>query len=247
MSLLQEIDFDKLIVPVLRNTAGAVTGWLNGVPQNESSLVNRITEALDSHHSCYGVTYSESWIEIKKYLLDRRGPNNTDLYGSDLAITVEVISPDAHLAKTAFIQAKIGDDQTVIIEGRQLDDALVNSFTARRSFTLAADRVRTGALRFESVAAIKSIFPAGQKTAQLSTRHWMPVSRWLYEWLSCSVGEPSDTADPRSPENILAAVVRMVETPRVDVDDVLREFDLPDVSLPRAWLHYVIHVAGQRD
>ena len=247
MSLLQEIDFDKLVVPVLENIAHAVAGWLNGVPQNESSLVNRITQALDSRRFCYGFTYPESRIEIEKYLLDRRGPNSTDLYGSDLAITVEVISPYTHLAKTAFLQAKIGDDQRVTIEGRQVDDALINSFTAKRSFVFAADRMRAGALRFESIATVKSIFPSGQVTAQLSTEEWMPIAPWLYNWLSCSLGEPSDTGDPRAPEKILAAVVDKAENPRVNVEAVLREFDLPDASLPRAWLRYVIYVQGSRD
>lgn len=247
MSLLQEVDFDKLVVPLLQDIGHAVAGWLNGVPQNEMALVNRITEVLGSRRRCRAATYADSWIEIEKHLLDRRGPNNTDLYGSDLAVTVEVITPNERLAKTAFLQAKIGDHQRVKIEGQQIDDALINSFTAKRSFVFAADRERAGALRVESVAAIKSKFPANQATAQLSTEDWRPVAVWLYNWLSCWEGEPSDPMDPRSPEKFLAHISRMMDRPRVSVEDVLRELDLPGGALPRAWLHYEIHVPRRRD
>jgi len=247
VSLLHEIDFDKLVVPLLRDLAGAVSGWLSGVPQSEAALVNRLTEVLASRRRCRGVTYNDSWIDVETYLLDRRGPRGTDLFGSDLAVTVEVVSPSNHLAKTAFIQAKMGDFEQVLIEKRQIKDSLINSFTAARSFVLAADRARSGALKLESVSAIDSQFPATQESAQLPTCDWRPVTPWLYDWLSCSEGERSDPADPRSPEKMLARAVQLVEWPPVDIETVLREFDLPSGSLPRAWVRYVVHVPRSRD
>lgn len=89
MSLLQEGDFDKLVVPLLENIAHVVTDWLNGVPQSEAALVKRITEVFGMRRKCRGVTHPDSWVKVKKHLLDRRGPNSTDFYGSVLPVAVE--------------------------------------------------------------------------------------------------------------------------------------------------------------
>ena len=246
MNLIQEIDFDKLVVPLLKEVGGAVTGWLNGAPQSEPAFVNRITEVLASRKKCRGVTYADAWIETDLYLLDRRGPSSTDLFGSDIAVTVEVIYPDQKLAKTAFIQVKLGDNQAATIERQQIHDAMVNSVTADRSFVFAIDRLRAGAMSLEGVTALSKTFPSGQASAQMSTSGWRPLTVWIYNWLSCFEGVPSDVDDPRSPERMLSKFRHLMVQPRHSEEEVLAQLDLPR-GMPRAWVKYVIRVPRPRN
>jgi hypothetical protein len=170
MNLLQEIDFDKAVLPILKDFAKEISEWLRGSPVNESALTNRLTEVLGkSRRRCDIGVNPDTHLDIEHHLLDRRGPHNTDLFGSDIAVTVRVMTPNQEMIKTALIQLKVSENFSVELEERQLTDAIINSVTQGISFVLAVDSEQRGAMRVSFAQALHSAFPAGQKTHRFDT------------------------------------------------------------------------------
>lgn len=251
MNLLQEIDFDKAVLPILKDFAEEISEWLKGSPTNESALTNRLTEVLGkSRRRCDIGVNPDTSLNIEHYLLDRRGPQNTDLFGSDIAVTVRVKTPDRDMIKTALIQLKVSENFSVELEGRQLTDAIINSVTQNISFILAVDREQRGAMRVSFAQTLHKAFPSGQKTHRFDSSNWSPFALWLHEWLSCHIGAPSDPKDSRSIEKILERLLPQIRLSQITPEEILREMDLKTIPT-RHWVRFTLTVPrrdyGRRD
>ncbi|WP_157817990.1 hypothetical protein [Candidatus Thiodictyon syntrophicum] len=155
-------------------------------------------------------------------MLDRRGPNNTDLFGADIAVTVTVEAPTQKMIKTALVQLKVSNSFFVTLEARQLDDAISNSITRDISFVLAVDREQRGAMRVRTSKSLRDAFAPGNATHLFNSTGWSSFAPWLYDWLSCHIGAPSDPDNPRSIERILEKLLQPSALPQASAEEILR-------------------------
>lgn len=175
-------------------------------------------------------------------VLHRRGPGQSDRFGADLAITVDV--PVTAFRKTAFFQLKRSSDLQAIFERKQFDDARELQSVWDRSWALAIDESRA-VLRVRSATDVISEFTDGRGSHKVVSTDWLPITRWLWLWLSCDIGPPSRIDDPNAVEPLLEDF-RMPPTQRL-VFDVGRDFILPDNWLPsRSWLNMSFEMSETR-
>jgi len=233
VSLWDIVDLDKFMNYLLGDVGSAIHGWINGRPLDEVALMNRLTEALAKRRRGCDIGIDVPVIvNCRVVLLHRQGIRQTDQYGSDLAVTV--YTEGGQYIKTVFLQLKRSQDLSASLERQQLHDALLDHRVADRAFVLAVDDVRQ-CIRLQNVRQIYSQLPANQATCVVSTQSWQSLTRWVTEWLECSLGPASDSKDPNSIESLLEAFVkkRVTHTPWAPSS----EHDLPNDILPaRAWL-----------
>lgn len=233
MSLWDDVDLDKVLKVVLEDVGYAVNGWLNGRPLDKVALMNRITEVLARRRrGCDIGNHIPVIVSCRVALLHRQGQHQTDNYGSDLAVTVYTDNRD--FIKTAFFQLKRSTNLSAVLESHQVREALRDRRVGDRAFVLAVDETRY-CIRLRQVTEIVNEFPLDQGQRTYTTSDWSPLSRWVMEWMECSVGPNSSRDDPNSAEALLQefAVEQPLETPWGRTTD----HDLPDNYLPaRAWL-----------
>lgn len=237
MPIPRNVNLDALMYVALGDILEAVHGWVNGLPTDEVALLNRVTEKLARRRRGCDVGLQFPMKVIAQIAnLHRRGPNQTDKYGSDLAVTVSV-DGDTYL-KTAFFQLKRAENYQVTIEKAQLDAALGVTTIGSRSFVVAADNHRSG-IRIRDVGTLSQSFPADQAAQSVNASDWQSLTEWLQGWLACDIGPSSDPRDPCSPETLLQSFYR--ETPEGQewqTGWVLPKanIDLPDIIPARSWV-----------
>lgn len=240
MNLLQEIDFDKASMAINRDVAEAIAAWLRGAPTSESALTNRITEALARRRrQCDVGVHPETSVRVEHFMLDRQGRAQQDLFGADLAVTVHVNTPTGSMIKTALIQFKVSDHYRIGLERRQLMDALINSQTADRAFVIAVDRRERGNIRVRMTSEVLKLIPPNAKSHTFDTEGWMPLTHWLFEWLSCHVGVPSTDLGPNGIESQLARMFPGPPGIEITAEEVLAQIE-GERLLARQWIHYFI-------
>ena len=202
MPLPTGINFDLVISVALTDIMGAVQGWLQGVPSDETALMNRLTEKLSRRRRGCDVG-CRAPITMTAYtaLLHRRGTNQTDQYGSDLAVTVGVCN--CSFLKTCVFQLKKSQNYTATLERSQLVDARANAMIFPRSFVAAFDETRPAGMRFMSTQDALAEFNNQQATKQFDTEKWLSFTEWFLKWLSCDIGPTSRMDDPNSVEALL--------------------------------------------
>jgi hypothetical protein len=227
------IDFDKIARFVLADISSALDGWIKGQPTSEEALMNRVTEKLKKQRRNCNVGVGKV-INVKSQLtmLHRKGANQTDLFGSDLAITIFI--EDTNLLKTAFFQFKTGNNFKVSLEKKQLNQASARSDIYQRSFVIFVDKENLG-IRIKPVPKIIGTFNNKQNTKTFNTLNWNFLIQWLWNWLSCSTGPSSDRNDPNSIESLLQHYIP--EGEKWDsVWPISRDVDFADFIPARTWL-----------
>lgn len=243
MSFPEDLDMDRVLSEALGGIHTAVKEWLDGAPTSEEPLMNRLTAQFTRRrrHCDVGVRVPIA-MTARVAFLHRKGPRQTDAYGSDLAITVEI--PVCNYRKTVLLQIKISEDFRARVERQQLDQALVDYRTKDRSFVLVADKVRQR-MRIKFVSDVVQLIPAGNNSTEIDCAGWMTVSEWLTKWISCDVGPASQINDPASVERLLQSFV--VEPP-ADWEspwDAGHDADYPNEQVPaRAWLEMIFRPAA---
>jgi hypothetical protein len=179
----------------------------------------------------------------KVAFLHRQGSQQTDAFGSDLAMTIEI--PDRNYCKTSLFQMKVSEDFGTRLERRQLEQALADCRTKDRSFVLVADKTRQR-MRVKSIIDALQLIQNGKATADVDCADWMTISEWLTKWISCDIGQDSRHDDLRSVERLLQSFV--VEPPdgwespwsRRNADEY------PSGQIPaKAWLEMIFRqIAG---
>ncbi|EDY17701.1 hypothetical protein CfE428DRAFT_4740 [Chthoniobacter flavus Ellin428] len=201
MAIPNNIDLDIVTRAVLGDLEHVMRGWTGGWPTEETAFMNRFTEALRTRHDeCdIGLT-SPVYVSTRLIPLHRRGPDATDLFGADLAVTVH--PPNGRFTKTAFFQFKKSANCKLRLRREQLNAACVDDRIKVRSFVVALDEMRHN-VRIASVQSLLDQFPSGPLSRGYNSSSWMPVGVWLSRWLSCEEAPTSDRMDQNSVEGLL--------------------------------------------
>jgi hypothetical protein len=247
VSIPEDLDMDRVLSAALEIIETAVQGWSSGAPMSEEPLMSRLTEQFSRRRRQCDVGARVPVAMIARIaFLHRQGANQTDEYGADLAVTIEI--PDRAYRKTALFQLKVSKDFSAELKRGQLEQSLADDRIKDRSFLLVADKVRQR-IRVKSVADTLNLFSYGCKSAQINCAEWLGISEWLIKWISCNVGQASCHNDPRSVEALLQSFV--VEAP----DDWERPWgqgkygNYPSNQTPaKAWLEMIFRrVAGSEE
>lgn len=204
-----DIDFDKVVSAVLHDTTYSIRQWLRGRPLSEEPLMNSITGNFSrGRQGCDVGVITPTKMTSQLALLHRKGIIQTDLYGSDIAVTVYI--DQIPFAKTAFFQLKISHFYSCSLDIVQINQALTDIRIRNRAFALAIDQNRQG-VRIEKLDVIEPTFPIGQKSKTFDTTTWEFLTLWLHKWLSCDVGEATDLSDTNGIEKELQKYVDVEE------------------------------------
>jgi hypothetical protein len=242
-----DIDFDKVAWAVLQDTANSIRQWLQGRPMTEEPLMNRITANFSrGRYGCDVGVLTPTKMTSQLALLHRKGVNQTDLYGSDIAVTVYI--DQIPFAKTAFFQLKISHSYSCSLDISQIRQALADTRIANRAFALAIDQDRQG-IRLEKLNTLEATFPAGQQSKTFDTTSWEFLTLWLHKWLSCDIGEGTDLSDGNSIEKSLQKFVDTEEENKNwvspwNIDQNPSNENKGDIIPAKAWLVFLIETTN---
>lgn len=196
------IDADRLIKLILNEVDIAARGWRDGDPQDEMAFMNRLTERLKrKRRKCDVGESSPMKAESTTYVLHRKGINQKDKYGADLAVTLDV---EGGWRKTAIFQLKKCKGYELNLDLDDLMGAKEDSLIATRSFVMAIDEDRLG-IRLEKVETLLKEFNHKQKSKTFDANSWTYLNDWLSRWLRCELSLPSPIDDSPSVEGLLEA------------------------------------------
>jgi len=198
--ITSKVNMDQIVTIVLEELKTALNNWSSGQPINEEALMNHITGRICRKRRKCNIGLKDEVTSISEsYLLHRQGPKQTDLFGSDLAVTISM--PEIEFSKTACFQIKIGSDCKVKIEKRQIEDAKIVKEVFERCYVLGVDS-DLNSLRLLSVKSIIGKFKH-HKIISADTTGWKSISQWLIDWFTCKEGPMSNINDPNSIEKQL--------------------------------------------
>lgn len=235
MSFPEDLDMDRVLAEALSGIQISVNEWLAGAPDTEEPLMNRLTAQFTRRRrQCDVGVRVPVTMTSKVAFLHRKGLRQTDAFGADLAITIEI--PDRGYCKTALFQIKVSQCFSSRLERRQLNQSLADDRTRERSFVLVADKTRQR-MRVKSVTEAIQLIDSGHESAEIDCVHWMAISEWITKWLSCDIGQISGIDDPRSIENLLQSfIVKAPETWETPWGDG-NAIEYPGDQVPaKAWL-----------
>jgi hypothetical protein len=233
------LDTDRFIQIVLDEVAAAAQGWKNGDPRDETAFMSRLTERLKRRRrNCDVGKATPMRVDSSTYVLHRKGTKQTDKYGADLAVTLDV---NREWRKTVIFQLKKSNRYKVGLDNDDLKAALEDPLIAERSFVLAVDEDRLG-IRIEKVEKLNAkLQGSGQQSMTFDTNTWRFLHEWLDEWLRCELAPPSPTDGSPGVEG-------MLESFRVDPieDEYEISYEPSEVShlesvTARAWLTAYAH------
>lgn len=238
MPFPKQLNFDIIAHGLLQDIATAIRAWSTGRPCSEEAFMSQVTEQLArKRRGCDVGLIEPVGMRCQVAMLHRRGTNQTDQYGCDLAVTIYVDS--AQYVKTALFQLKKSQNYRASIERRQLDDAMADSRTKDRAFILVVDEVRQG-IRIESAVNLLQQFD-NQQTKTFEVAEWTSLTQWVWNWFSCDIGPTSDPSDQRSVEALLENY-RVPDSNSWDspwaVGEIV-QIELPEQVPARAWLTFL--------
>jgi hypothetical protein len=234
MPLPKNINFDRVIAEILGDMEHVAHGWSNGRPQDETALLNRITERLSrNRRKCDVGVETPVNLEVEFYELHRRGLNQTDRHGADFAVTIDI--PAENYKKTALFQLKKSRAYKATLTTQQLNETLLLDVIKSRSFVLSVDEERLG-FRVRSAQTCRDDIGEDRDSRQFDTEQWDFLVVWLLKWFRCKEGPPTEPDDKNPVEGLLNSF-RIDERP-LDATFV-RQQNLPDGFLPAySWLYY---------
>jgi hypothetical protein len=205
MPLSADFNLDAVSAFVTDHTRSAIRAWQNGVPQDETALMNHLTGQL-SRTSCgcdVGLK-SPLIVQPKVFELHRKGLKSSDRHGADFAVTIS-FEPSKY-TKTALFQLKAGTGYRARLELDQLDDMLADTRAASRAFVLYVDEDRIG-VRIKSAKEVRAAFHSNKKKSQtFDTTGWQSGNEWLLDWMRCKVGPESNLKETNPIEATLASM-----------------------------------------
>jgi hypothetical protein len=245
MPLPQNLDFDKLAGHVIWDVLAAVDGWLAGRPCDETAFINRLTEKLArNRRTCDIGTIEPMTVTAEVAILHRRGRQQTDRYGSDLAVTLRTDNGD--FLKTAFFQVKKSQDYVATFETDQLREAALDARIKKRSYALVVDELRGGV----RIGKVEEILGRADKTAESVTVQcagYEFIIQWFWRWMLCEEGPMSAPRD----RNCVGSLLQNFVIPAGIGDtswSANPNFDIPEGYLPaRTWMAFHLrHVEPTR-
>ncbi len=178
-------------------------------------------------------------MRAKTAILHRQGRGSSDLYGSDLAITVCVNSEHTRpFIKTCFLIVKKSKGMRVSLDVQQLLDADLDNRIAARAFVLAfVDDEDRPTRRVIPLLKIMPKLEREQETQSFNSGSWMSLDEWLTDWLRCRTGLATDLDDPDRVEELLRDFVL---EPQAD------DPDLKPMIPAKRWTRVILLEPGER-
>jgi hypothetical protein len=238
-SLPPNLDADRFIRIVLNEVDRAAQGWKKGDPRDETAFMSRLTEFLKrKSKNCDVGKASPMKVDSSTYVLHRKGMNQTDKYGADLAVTLDV---SGIWRKTVIFQLKKSNGYKVRLNGDDLKSTSEDPLIAERSFVLAIDEERLG-IRIAKVEGLNTkLQESGQKSMAFDTNDWHFLHDWITEWLRCGLA-------PHSPNDNSAGVEYLLDSFRVELGEDEEEYDYDQSNIrrlefipARVWLQTFVH------
>jgi hypothetical protein len=211
---------DDAVYSALNQVREATRRWINSSLHNEAILLNEVSDALleVASKKCRSPIYLDMDVSASRTILDRKGKNNRDLFGADLAVTLSLFK-DEQLIKqrTALFQLKVGARQGTTVEYtldvRQIYLVGHNKHSIGRWFmavcdnegiwNLAAERVVAEKLTELQLSKVPFSHEADRKQALQVADSWSSMAEWTLDWLSGAQGTDSDLGDPKRLEEVL--------------------------------------------
>lgn len=201
MSIPKSIDFDKIIFSALNDCNSTLNAWLKGRPRSEEAFLNRLTEKISrKRRNCDVGVNTPTYLHTLIYELHRKGENQKDLYGADLAVSV--VFEDELKIKTAFFQLKRSSNYILKTDRSQFEDALSVDAIGERSFLLAIDEDRKG-FRINTIKDMFKHFNNNSKSKTFDASNWYCLTEFLWKWFSCDIGKSTKFNEPYSVESLL--------------------------------------------
>lgn len=243
LQLPRGVNFDKIVYAVIEDIADAIDGWSAGASREEPSLLNRISEKLKrKRNKCDIGTSHPMEMTVDYFELHRKGTRQTDQYGSDLAITFEIVN--AGIKKTVFFQMKVSNKHQMTLVSDQLLQPSAFPGVAERSFVFAVDEVWKSC-RVRHTSACAGEIPENHATKQFDVSQWDLLAEWIPAWFRCDKAPPTKETDPIKVEGLLDAY-KLPDN--VNIYQQTIRANLPPNILPaRAWLTYSFKKAGLED
>lgn len=237
---MDNLNVDKILGVMLREIQNETRKWLAGRPCSEEAFLNRLTEVLAKTRRNCDVGNTEAYkVEVKQYILHRKGKNQTDKYGSDLAVTISI--PDLKFSKTSLLQLKKSENYKAQLLRDQIQQASQFEPIKQRSFVMTVDESR-GGIKVNSVTNIEKDIPIGQTSKTFECEEWDTLSEWIIKWMSCKVGAGNTAKDPMPIEKLLTKqIINDGEIDQLEFDDIYdsNELKLPeDFFLTKSWIKY---------
>lgn len=192
MNFVDEIDLDKLVSHLCLAMWFPLRQWFHGFYLSELIYLEHFF-VLDRKRPLnldIGLR-RKVLFTLSLHNLHRQAPDQSDIYASDFALTIDVAGSQ-RWTKTALFQLKVSENQKVRLEKKQLGVALMNTLIAPRSFVAAIDRNRCT----QRIAKTEDILAAerdnNHKTFTVDAVSWLASSDWVFRWIRCEHGVLSD-------------------------------------------------------
>jgi hypothetical protein len=192
MNYMGEVDLDKLVSHLCLAMWFPLRQWFHGVYLWEPIYLEHFFVFNRKRRLDLDIGLRRK-IQFTMFLhnLHRQAPNQSDVYGSDFALTIDMAGTE-RWTKTALFQLKVSQDQKVTLEKEQLGAALMKDLIAQRSFVAAIDRRRCT----QRIAKTEDILAAerhnSRKTFTVDAVSWLASSDWVFRWIRCEHGVLSD-------------------------------------------------------
>ncbi|WP_339183151.1 hypothetical protein [Paenibacillus sp. FSL R5-0701] len=236
---MNNLDLDKILAVILKEIQNETRGWLIGRPCSEEAFLNRLTEVLAKRRKCDVGTTEVYKVEVEQHILHRKGKNQTDKYGSDLAVTISI--PDQKFSKTALLQLKKSENYKAQLLRDQIQQASQFEPIKQRSFVMVVDELR-GGIKVNSINSIEKEIPIGQTSKTFECKEWDALSKWIIKWMSCEVGAGNTSSDPMPIERLLKKqIINHEKIGQLELDDIYdsNEFELPEnFFMTKSWIKY---------
>lgn len=251
---------DDVVSSALNQIKFATKGWIDSSLRNETVLLNNISDALlkVASNKCQSQIYSDMDVSASRTILDRKGDNNQDKFGADLAVTLSLFEKEELIKqRTALFQLKVGERKgsTVkfLLDVRQIYRVGHNRHSMGRWFMGVCDN--TGVWKFASERLVAegltqqqletAAFPnaADRKQSLQVEQSWSSIAEWTLDWLSGAQGEDSDLSNPQRLEAVLSQI-RLNEEASRGLGKVEKDFEEQfsqyEILLPRIHIEYIV-------
>jgi hypothetical protein len=257
-SFLQVFFQDEAVYSALNQVKAATSRWINSSLHNEAVLLDEVSKALldVASNKCRSQIYPDMDVSASRTILDRKGKNNQDLFGADLAVTLSLFEGELLLKqRTALFQLKVGARQGTTVkytlDVRQIYLVGHNKHSNGRWFIAVCDNEGIWNLAAERVVAeeltelqlSKGQFPHAddRKQALQVADSWSSVAEWTLDWLSGAQGTDSDLGDSKRLEEVLSQLRKKEQETgksRGPGDEFESQYKQYEILLPRIHIEY---------
>jgi len=249
---------DEAVLSALLRVKEATSRWIKSSTKTEAVLLNEVSDALlaVASNNCRSQIYPTLEVSASRTILDRKGMNNRDLFGADLAVTLSLYE-DEQLIKqrTALFQLKVGKREgskvQYSLDVRQIYTVGHNKHSLGRWFmtvcdnhgiwNLAAERLVAEYLSEKELTKVPFPQKADRDVTLQVGESWSSIAQWTLDWLAGAQGEDSDLSDSKRLETVLSELRKKEEELGElwsTTEEFENQFNQYGILLPRVHIEY---------